>query len=174
MPSIRKMLSALALLPLATHALAAPAEFWYSHSGAAGSAIADLCRSFNSQREENDRLHCVSQGSYEQTLQKTVAAYRAGIGPALVEIYDVATPDMLLGGATRPVEAIMADHHRAYPDDTFLPALRRYYADDHGTLAAQPLRRPQPCSTRTEMRWPLPGSVRHPPRGKRLRMPCEP
>ncbi|WP_116799790.1 extracellular solute-binding protein [Pseudomonas syringae] len=139
MPSIRKMFSVLALLSLAANAFAAaPAEFWYSHSGAAGSAIADLCRSFNAPREEGDRLHCVRQGSYEQTLQKTVAAYRAGIGPALVEIYDVATPDMLLGSATRPVEAIMADHHRAYPDDTFLPALRRYYADDHGTLAAQP------------------------------------
>ncbi|MDF5776395.1 extracellular solute-binding protein [Pseudomonas syringae] len=139
MPSVRKMFSVLALLSLAANAFAAaPAEFWYSHSGAAGSAIADLCRSFNAPREEGDRLHCVRQGSYEQTLQKTVAAYRAGIGPALVEIYDVATPDMLLGGATRPVEAIMADHHRAYPDDTFLPALRRYYADDNGTLAAQP------------------------------------
>ena len=89
-------------------------------------------------RSEGDRLHCIRQGTYEQTLQKTVAAYRAGIGPALVEIYDVATPDMLLGGATQPVETTMANHQRAYASDTFLPALRRYYADDHGALAAQP------------------------------------
>ncbi|ARA83112.1 extracellular solute-binding protein [Pseudomonas amygdali] len=138
MPFISKTLSMLALLPFAAQVFAAPAEFWYSHGGAAGSAIADLCRSFNAQREDGDRLHCIRQGSYEQTLQKTVAAYRAGIGPALVEIYDVATPDMLLGGATLPVEAIMAGHQRAYSDDTFLPALRRYYSDDHGALAAQP------------------------------------
>ncbi|KTB60357.1 glycerol-3-phosphate ABC transporter substrate-binding protein [Pseudomonas viridiflava ICMP 13104] len=138
MPVIHKFLSVLALLPLAAHTLAAPAEFWYSHSGAAGTAIADLCKSFNAPREEGDRLHCIRQGSYEQTLQKTVAAYRAGIGPALVEIYDVATPDMLLGGATQPVETVMANHQRAYASDTFLPALRRYYADEHGALAAQP------------------------------------
>ncbi|KPX42771.1 Glycerol-3-phosphate ABC transporter periplasmic glycerol-3-phosphate-binding protein [Pseudomonas syringae pv. helianthi] len=138
MPFISKKLSVLALLPLAAQVFAAPAEFWYSHGGAAGSAIADLCRSFNAQREDEDRLHCIRQGSYEQTLQKTVAAYRAGIGPALVEIYDVATPDMLLGGATRPVEAVMAHHQRAYSDDTFLPALRRYYSDEQGVLAAQP------------------------------------
>ncbi|MFH7451031.1 glycerol-3-phosphate ABC transporter substrate-binding protein, partial [Pseudomonas syringae pv. tagetis] len=59
-------------------------------------------------------------------------------GPALVEIYDVATPHMLLGGATRPVEAVMAHHQRAYSADTFLPALRRYYSDEQGVLAAQP------------------------------------
>ncbi len=128
MPAINKILSVLALLPLAAQTLAAPAEFWYSHSGAAAAAIADLCKSFNAQREEGDRLHCIRQGTYEQTLQKTVAAYRAGIGPALVEIYDVATPDMLQGGATQPVETLMADHQRAYAGDTFLPALRRYYA----------------------------------------------
>ncbi|NAT22662.1 extracellular solute-binding protein [Pseudomonas syringae] len=138
MPFISSIFSVLALLPLATQAFAAPAEFWYGHSGAAASAIADVCKSFNAQREDGDRLHCIRQGTYEQTLQKTVAAYRAGIGPALVEIYDVATPDMLLGGATQAVETVMADHQRAYSDDTFLPALRRYYSDDHGTLAAQP------------------------------------
>lgn len=138
MPFLHKLLPVLALLPLATHAFAAPAEFWYSHGGAAGSAIADLCKRFNAQHEEGDRLQCIRQGTYEQTLQKTVAAYRAGIGPALVEIYDVATPDMLLGGATRPVETVMADQQRAYSNDTFLPALRRYYADDQGVLAAQP------------------------------------
>ncbi|KPW76485.1 Glycerol-3-phosphate ABC transporter periplasmic glycerol-3-phosphate-binding protein [Pseudomonas syringae pv. coriandricola] len=138
MRAINKILSVLALLPLAAQTLAAPAEFWYSHSGAAAAAIADLCKSFNAQREEGDRLHCIRQGTYEQTLQKTVAAYRAGIGPALVEIYDVATPDMLQGGATQSVETLMADHQRAYAGDTFLPALRRYYADDHGVLAAQP------------------------------------
>ncbi|RMS98104.1 Glycerol-3-phosphate ABC transporter periplasmic glycerol-3-phosphate-binding protein, partial [Pseudomonas coronafaciens pv. oryzae] len=125
MPFIHKILSVLALLPLAAQTCAAPAEFWYSHGGAAGSAIADLCKRFNAQHEEGDSLHCIRQGTYEQTLQKTVAAYRAGIGPALVEIYDVATPDMLLGGATQPVETMMAEHQRAYSTDTFLPALRR-------------------------------------------------
>ncbi|KOP59207.1 glycerol-3-phosphate ABC transporter substrate-binding protein [Pseudomonas coronafaciens pv. porri] len=138
MPFIHEILSVLALLPLAAQTCAAPAEFWYSHGGAAGSAIADLCKRFNAQHEEGDSLHCIRQGTYEQTLQKTVAAYRAGIGPALVEIYDVATPDMLLGGATQPVETMMAEHQRAYSTDTFLPALRRYYADDSGALAAQP------------------------------------
>ncbi len=138
MPFIHKILSMLALLSLATHTLAASAEFWYSHGGAPGSAIVDLCKSFNAKRDEGDRLHCIRQGTYEQTLQKTVAAYRAGLGPTLVEIYDVATPDMLLGGATKAVETVMADHQRAYSSDTFLPALRRYYADSHGLLAAQP------------------------------------
>ncbi|MEE4682947.1 extracellular solute-binding protein [Pseudomonas alliivorans] len=136
MLSISHTLWALTLVAIAGQASAT--EFWYSHSGPTASAIADLCRQFNAERDEQDRLHCIRQGTYEQTLQKTVAAYRAGISPVLVEIYDVATPDMLLGDATVPVETLMTRQQRAYSADTFLPALKRYYSDEHGVLAAQP------------------------------------
>ncbi|CAM3344739.1 glycerol-3-phosphate ABC transporter substrate-binding protein [Pseudomonas floridensis] len=133
---IRHIPGLLTLIFVTGHACAT--EFWYSHGGTTGSAIADLCRQFNVDRAQADRLHCIRQGSYEQTLQKTVAAYRAGKSPALVEIYDVATPDMLLGNATLPVETLMAERHRPYSPDTFVPTFKRYYSNEQGVLAAQP------------------------------------
>ncbi|NWB97028.1 extracellular solute-binding protein [Pseudomonas gingeri] len=133
-----KTLSAVLLLSLATPATSAPVEFWYSHTGAVAQAISELCEHFNASRIDAARVHCVHQGSYELTLQKTVAAYRGGQGPALVELYDVATADILQGNATHNAETIMAEQNLGYAANTFVPALRRYYAGVDGTLAAQP------------------------------------
>jgi sn-glycerol 3-phosphate transport system substrate-binding protein len=138
MPLSNLALFVLILMFFNTEAIAAPAEFWYSHTGAAASAITELCQRFNVGRFTEDQLQCLYQGSYEQTLQKTVAAYRAGKSPTLVEIYDVATPDMLLGGASYPVQKLMAEHNRTYPAGTFLPVLKRYYSGNDHVLAAQP------------------------------------
>jgi sn-glycerol 3-phosphate transport system substrate-binding protein len=114
-----------------------PVEFWYGHSGQAGLAIRQLCDEFNASHRDMRPLRCIAQGTYEQTLQKTVAAYRSGKSPALVEIYDVATLEMLLSGAILPVAQVMSDHGEPQGDE-FLPAVRRYYASHDGPLAAQP------------------------------------
>lgn len=131
------VLLALLLRPVMAGA-AEPVEFWYGHSGAAGAVIERLCSHFNASHPGLRPLRCVAQGSYEQTLQKTVAAYRAGNSPALVEIYDVATLDMLLGGASMAVQQVMTEQHQQNAPHDFLPAVQRYYADRDGQLAAQP------------------------------------
>lgn len=113
-------------------------EFWYGHSDTSARVISELCRRFNELRKDEAGINCIHQGSYEQVLQKTVAAYRAGQSPALAEIYDAATADMLLGGATQDVETLMAAYDQQYAAGTFVPALRRYYSNSNGLIAAQP------------------------------------
>ncbi|WP_163011337.1 hypothetical protein [Pseudomonas viridiflava] len=82
----------------ATTATTATVECWYRHSNATARSISGLCNRFNAGRDNETPLLCVHQGSYEQILKKTVAAYRAGESPALAEIYDAATADKMLGG----------------------------------------------------------------------------
>lgn len=122
----------------ASKASTAPVEFWYSHSSATARAISELCDRFNAGRSNDTPLLCVHQGSYEQILQKTVASYRAGESPALAEIYDAATADMMLGGATQIAESVMAEHNVGYAPETFVPALGSYYSNSEGLIAAQP------------------------------------
>lgn len=127
----------LLLMPVMAYS-ANPVEFWYGHSGNTAAVIEQLCKHFNASHPGLRPLRCVAQGSYEQTLQKTVAAYRAGNSPALVEIYDVATLDMLLGGASVEVQQVMIEQHQQDAPNDFLPAAQRYYAERDGHLAAQP------------------------------------
>lgn len=112
-------------------AAAAEFDFWYGHSGPIAEAIESLCAGFNAAQHQH-RVHCVSQGTYEQTMQKVVAAYRAGRQPAVVEIYDVGTLDMMLSGAIYPVDRLMheAGDTLGWSDD--LAVVRRYYADAAG------------------------------------------
>lgn len=112
-------------------------DFWYAHGGLYAQAIESLCKDFNAS-SPTDHVHCATQGTYEQTLRKVVAAYRAGRQPAVAEIYDVGTADMLLSGAIYPVNALMHDTGHALDDGDYLQAVRRYYAMRDGHLASLP------------------------------------
>lgn len=116
---------------------AADFEFWYAHGGLYAQAIDELCAGFN-QAYPQDHVRCLPQGTYEQTMRKAVAAYRAGQQPAVVEIYDVGTADMLRSGAIYPVDALMRDTGHAPGDNDYLDSIRRFYAGADGRLLSQP------------------------------------
>lgn len=116
---------------------AADFEFWYAHGGLYAQAIDSMCAGFN-QTHPHDHVRCLPQGTYEQTMRKAVAAYRAGQQPALVEISDIGTADMLRSGAIYPVDALMADSGAAASTDSYLDSIRRLYATPEGPLASQP------------------------------------
>jgi len=118
-------------------ARAADFEFWYAHGGLYAQAIDELCAGFN-QGYPQDHVHCLPQGTYEQTMRKAVAAYRAGQQPAVVEIYDIGTADMLHSDAIYPVDALMHDTGHATDDADYLEGIRRFYATVDGRLLSQP------------------------------------
>lgn len=116
---------------------AADVEFWYAHGGLYAQAIDELCDGFNKTHPQ-DHVRCLSQGTYEQTMRKAVAAYRAGQSPAVVEIYDIGTADMLRSEAIYPVDALMKDTGQAVNDADYLDSIRRFYAAADGRLLSQP------------------------------------
>ncbi|HKT26671.1 extracellular solute-binding protein [Dyella sp.] len=129
---------------LSAYAVAAPAavraadiEFWYAHGGLYAQAIDELCTGFNKAYPQ-DHVRCLPQGTYEQTMRKAVAAYRAGQPPAVVEIYDIGTADMMRSGAIYPVDALMKDTGHSRDDADYLDSIRRFYATPDGRLLSQP------------------------------------
>lgn len=135
-PSARLLLGLLLALTMA-RAQAASFEFWSSHAGPMAQAVRQLCAGFNAAQRQH-QVRCVIPGSYEQTMQKTIAAYRAAQQPALVEIYDVGTLDMMLSGAIVPVHQLMADHGYTVNWQDYLPAIRSYYTDAQGQFDSLP------------------------------------
>jgi sn-glycerol 3-phosphate transport system substrate-binding protein len=112
-------------------------EFWYAHGGLYAQAIDELCEGFNKTYPQ-DHVRCLPQGTYEQTMRKAVAAYRADQPPAVVEIYDVGTADMMRSGAIYPVDALMKDTGHHTDDADYLDSIRRFYATPDGRLLSQP------------------------------------
>ncbi|WP_442783358.1 extracellular solute-binding protein [Collimonas fungivorans] len=118
-------------------ARAASFDFWYSHTGPIAYAIQSLCDGFNASQERH-RVHCTSPGTYEQTMQKTIAAYRAGKQPAVVEIYDIGTLDLMLSNAVYPVFQLMKDNGRDVDWRDYVSAARSYYSTSAGDLYSLP------------------------------------
>lgn len=110
---------------------------WHAMSGRAAEAVQAQCQRFN-QAQAAHVLRCSYQGDYARLMQKTVAAFRAGRQPTLVQFFDVALQDLLQSGAVEPVSRLYAREGDADWQDDLLPAVRDWYADDGGQLLGQP------------------------------------
>lgn len=130
-------LAACGLLLETGPATAADFQFWYGNTGRISDAIQALCDGFN-RAQNRDHILCRGQGGLDTAMQKAIAAYRAGKPPALLQVYDFGTLDMLMSGAVEPVGAFMARHGYPIVDAMLLPAIADAYETVGGQLAALP------------------------------------
>ncbi len=67
------------------------------------------CASGFNRSQADYEIVCVSQDNYDNTLQNTIAAFRANKQPTVTQIFDAGTLDLMLSGAYMPVRQLMAD-----------------------------------------------------------------
>ncbi|WP_062219430.1 extracellular solute-binding protein [Aureimonas sp. D3] len=132
--------SALALLAGLTGAAQAEPvkfEFWHGLSGDLGDRVQEACTKFNASQKDYE-ISCVSQGGYETNLQNTIAAYRAKKQPAITQVYDAGTLDLMLSRAFVPAKQLMADNGYKIDWDNYFPGIGQYYATAKGELESFP------------------------------------
>ncbi|PZP53342.1 MAG: glycerol 3-phosphate ABC transporter [Agrobacterium fabrum] len=112
-------------------------EFWYGLSGDLGDRVQETCKKFNDSQAEFE-IVCTSQNDYESTLQNTIAAYRAKKQPAITQIYDAGTLDMMLSKAFVPAKKLMADNGYNIDWSNYFPGIANYYATAAGELNSFP------------------------------------
>lgn len=112
-------------------------EFWYGLSGDLGERVQDACKKFNDSQSEFE-IVCTSQNGYDTTLQNTIAAYRAKKQPAITQIYDAGTLDMMLSGAFVPAKTLMADNGYTIDWNNYFGGIANYYATAGGELNSFP------------------------------------
>ncbi|CDZ55682.1 extracellular solute-binding protein [Neorhizobium galegae] len=125
--------AAAALMAGACSAQAANIEFWYGNTGPVETAIKAQCDAFNAAQSQH-KVTCVGQGSYEVSMQKAIAAYRAKNHPVLIQFFDAGTLDLMLSNAVVPVQEILPD----VKWDSYIAGARAYYETSGGKLFAQP------------------------------------
>lgn len=132
-------LTASALALTATSGLAAPVkfEFWYGLSGDLSERIQDMCKAFNASQQEYEIL-CVSQETYENNLQNTIAAFRAKKQPAVTQISDGGTLDLMLSGAYMPVRELMEKNGYNIDWSNYFSGIASYYSSPKGELLSMP------------------------------------
>lgn len=118
-----------------SYSTATQIAFWHSFAGHLGKTLTDMTDEFN--RKQNKYVvNLVYKGSYIETLTSFVAAFRAKEQPPLVQIFEIGTATMLNPkGVIKPVHQLFNGKTKQF---SFLPAIEKYYSDDHHRLLAMP------------------------------------
>ena len=117
-------------------------QFWHAMSGALGDRVADLAKRFNSEQKEF-RVVPVFKGSYDDTMNGGIAAFRAKNPPHILQVYEVGTATMMATrDATRPVikpvYEVMAQSGIKWDPTQYVPAVASYYTDKSGKMLSLP------------------------------------
>lgn len=112
-------------------------EYWYGLSGQLGEVVQATCGRFNESQTEYE-ITCVGQEGYAQAVQNTIAAFRAGQHPTLVQAYDAGTADLMMSGEFYPVQKMMADFGIEIDWNNYFPGISNYYAASNGELFSMP------------------------------------
>lgn len=112
-------------------------EYWYGLGGYLGDVVNQTCDRFNAS-QDTYRIVCVGQDGYATAVQNTIAAFRAGKHPTIVQAYDAGTADLMMSGEFYPVQKMMADFDIQIDWSNYFPGIANYYAASSGELFSMP------------------------------------
>jgi len=116
----------LAVLP-ATSIAATEIQFWHAMTSVLGERVNEMAAKFNASQSDYV-VKAVPKGTYPETLNAAVAAYRAKQPPHIVQVYEVGTQTMLSSGAVYPVYQLLKDHGVAIDWNDLIGPVKSYYS----------------------------------------------
>jgi sn-glycerol 3-phosphate transport system substrate-binding protein len=112
-------------------------QFWHAMTAVLGERVNDIANKFNASQSEYV-VKAVHKGSYPETLNAAIAAYRAKQPPHIVQVFEVGTQTMLSSGAVYPVYQLMKDHGVAIDWNDLISPVKGYYSSTGGNLYSMP------------------------------------
>jgi len=138
----RTLLSAAASLALVTTASAQQApvqvDFWHGLSQPLGGMLEQIAADFNASQNQY-KVNATFKGSYTETMQAAIAAFRAGNAPHIVQMFEVGTATMMAAkGAVKPVYELMAEAGVPFDPNAYIGAVKGYYTTPDGKMLSMP------------------------------------
>ena len=113
-------------------------NWWHAMGGANNERVNQIAAAFNDTQDKYEVV-ALNRGSYAETMNAAIAAFRAGEQPHIVQVFEVGTRTMMsAGGAIKPVFELMEEAGRAFDPNDFLPAVTGYYTNDEGKMLSFP------------------------------------
>jgi len=123
----------------ASDLLANPIEiqFWHAQAGPREVALNKIVDAFN---KSQTKFHVVAsaKGSYDETMNAGIAAYRSKKQPHILQVYEVGTQTMMLSNAIYPVFNLMKDTGHKIDWKSYLQPVLSYYVSSKGELQSMP------------------------------------
>ena len=133
------ILAAGTFLGLSTPAFAqTEITWWHGMGGQLGDVVNQIAADFNDSQEDY-RIVPVFKGTYEETLTATIAAFRAGEQPNVVQVFDAGAATVIgAPGAVLPVEDLMKDNGIPFDIEDYIAGVRYFFADSDGKMIGMP------------------------------------
>jgi sn-glycerol 3-phosphate transport system substrate-binding protein len=128
----------------ATVALASPAhavtelQWWHAMTGGNNDIVNKLAADFNASQSDY-KVVPTFKGTYADTMNAGIAAFRAGNAPHIMQVFEVGTATMMSAtGAIKPVYQLMKDAGEPFDAKAYLPAITGYYSTSKGDMLSFP------------------------------------
>jgi sn-glycerol 3-phosphate transport system substrate-binding protein len=113
-------------------------SWWHAMTGANNEVVETLSKEFN-ESQSDYKVVPVFKGTYPETLNAGIAAYRAGQAPHIIQIFDAGTGTMMAAeDAMKPVADVISMGGKAFDKSQYLPGIVAYYSKPDGTMLSFP------------------------------------
>ncbi len=137
----RSILAAAMILSLAASPAAlakTQVTWWHAMTGANNEVVEKIAKDFNAAQADFE-LVPVFKGTYPETLNAGIAAFRAGQPPDIMQVFDVGTGVMMNAeGAVKPVAEVLTEAGMTFDKSQYLPGIVAYYSRPDGTMLSFP------------------------------------
>ena len=101
--------------------------WWHALQATLGERVNEIATKFNASQNDYE-VKAIFKGSYPETLNAAIAAYRAKQAPHVVQVYEVGTQTMLSSNAVYPVFQLMKDNNIAIDWNDLIGPVKTYYS----------------------------------------------
>src|SRR4030081_369295 len=113
-------------------------QWWHAMTGGNNDVIVKLAEEFNAAQSDYKVVPSY-KGSYPDTMNAGIAAFRAGNAPHIMQVFEVGTATMMSAtGAIKPVYQLMKDAGEPFDPKAYLPAITGYYSTSKGDMLSFP------------------------------------
>lgn len=113
-------------------------QWWHAMTGGNNDVIVKLANDFNASQSEY-KVIPTYKGSYPDTMNAGIAAFRAGNAPHIMQVFEVGTATMMAAtGAVKPVFQMMKDAGEKFDSNAYLSGITGYYSTAKGEMLSFP------------------------------------
>src|SRR6267154_5433250 len=113
-------------------------QWWHAMTGGNNDIVNKLAEEFNASQPDY-KVVPTFKGSYPDTMNAGIAAFRAGTAPHIMQVFEVGTATMMSAtGAIKPVYQLMKEAGEPFDPKAYLPAITGYYSTAKGEMLSFP------------------------------------
>ncbi len=113
-------------------------QWWHAMTGANNEVIDNLAKEFNDSQKDY-KIVPVFKGTYPETLNAGIAAFRAKQPPAIIQVFDAGSGVMMgAEGAIEPAAEVLKKGGYTFDKSQYLGGIVAYYSKPDGTMLSFP------------------------------------